>query len=154
MGATSGGGVDTGAGGEPGDDGEDNEDGCSIPETPGDLPVCSDQFTMTVTCLSGPCVQQVYIHTYDVTWTGFQFSGTGIVTESGTTFTESICGSVSDGELTFHAVYTTVAAGYTIDGTGTLAEDKTASGLSQGFDPRGATQQLGFEVSPLSVGCE
>jgi hypothetical protein len=115
---------------------------------------CTDHFTINVTCVGGPCAQQTYLHTYDVTWIGYEFTGTGISYEGATPYEETICGAVADGTLTFHAAYTTQVPGYAIDGTAELAVDQTASGVGTGHDPRGATQAFTLEVSTLNVGCD
>jgi hypothetical protein len=115
---------------------------------------CEDQFIISVMCVSGPCAKQVYEHTYDVTWVGFEFTGTGQTSEGGTIYEETICGAVTGGTLTYHVVYTTVVPGYTIDGSGAIAGDGTATGTAIGNDPRGATQDVSFITSPLNVACE
>jgi hypothetical protein len=50
-------------------------------------------------------------------------------------------------------VYTTYVPGYTVDGVAAVAEDGTALGTGNGFDPRGATQEFNVDVSTMNVGC-
>ena len=114
---------------------------------------CSDTFTITVTCLTGPCAQQTYVHTYDVTWNGYAFSGTGHSTEGSTRYDETICGAVAAGKMSYHAVYTTVVPGYTVNGSGTLTNGVITSGTGSGFDPRGATQTFSVVTSKMKVAC-
>jgi hypothetical protein len=103
--------------------------------------------------VAGPCAQQSYVHTYDVTWNGYAFSGTGHSTEGATTYQETICGAVRSGQFSYHAVYTTVVPGYVIDGSGALSSTSIATGAGTGFDPRGATQAFTILTSAMNAGC-
>jgi len=105
-------------------------------------------------CSSGPCDGQLFVHNYDVTWTGYEFSGTGQSTVMGDTYTEAICGAVSGDQVVFHSVYTTADAGTVIDGTATLATDKTAEGMADSVDTAGETQNLAITITTLKIACE
>jgi hypothetical protein len=116
---------------------------------------CMDSFTITVTCVSGPCAQQVYVHSYEVTWNEYAFTGTGHGTEGGLRYDERICGAVAGkNQLSFRAIYTTHVPGYTITGTATVGADGTATGTGHGNDPRGAMQEFTLVVSKMKVACK
>lgn len=115
---------------------------------------CSDTFSITTTCVSGPCARTSYVHTFVVTWAGFEFAGTGtVVGDNGSDVEAAIEGSVVDDTLTFQFVYTNYVVGYTVDGVADVATDGTASGTGSGFDPRGASQDFTIAVSAMNVGC-
>lgn len=141
--------------GEAGQGGEGGEGNplCGNGDVIADPATCEDTFTITVTCVTGPCAQPTYVHTYNVTWVGHDFTGVGTATSSGTEYEQEICGSVANDTLTFHVVYTSVVPGYTIDGTAAVDEDGTASGTGSGYDPRGANQTFTLEVSTMNLDC-
>ncbi len=149
--AGAGGSSDGGAGGEAG---SGRSPDCPVGDRVAHPNVCADKFTITMLCSGGECDGQVFVHNYDVTWRGFEFGGTGESTAMGNDYTESICGAIAGDKLAFHSIYTTIAAGYTIDGTATLASNNTAEGLASGVDAAGASQEFSIAVTALKVGCE
>jgi hypothetical protein len=148
----AGGEISAGEAGQGGEGGESNSL-CGTGDVIADPATCEDTFTITVTCVTGPCAQPTYVHTYNVTWVGHEFTGVGTAESAGTEYEQDICGAVADGTLTFHVVYTSIVPGYTIDGTAAVAEDGTASGTGSGHDPRGADQTFTLEVSTLNLDC-
>jgi len=153
AGAGVGGATSAGEAGQGGAGGESSSL-CATGDVIADPATCEDSFTITVTCVTGPCAQPTYVHSYNVTWVGHEFTGVGTAESGGTEYEQDICGAVADGTLTFHVVYTSVVPGYTIDGTATVDEDGTASGTGSGHDPRGADQTFTLEVSTLNLDCE
>jgi hypothetical protein len=84
--------------------------------------------TCTSVC-SGVYYHQMTIKTYDPT--SGAFTGTGV---SGA-IQWTITGTILDGQVKFHIVYTQGNPGYTFDGTGTAAADgSTMSGTGTDFD--------------------
>jgi hypothetical protein len=155
AGAGAGGATSAGEAGQGGDGGQGGESSslCGVGDVIADPATCQDTFTITVTCVTGPCAQPTYLHTYNVTWVGHEFTGVGTAESSGTEYEQEICGAVADDTLTFHVVYTSVVPGYTIDGTAAVAENGTATGSGSGHDPRGANQTFTLEVSTLNLDC-
>jgi hypothetical protein len=87
-------------------------------------------YTIAFTCTSS--CSGVYSHTMDITsydsGTG-AFSGVGHY-NADTSYTWNLTGVLTGSSLTFHIVYTGSNAGYTLDGTGTVATDGSLSGTA------------------------
>jgi hypothetical protein len=75
-----------------------------------------------------------YSHVYTIDtvnrFTG-DFSGTGHYVPD-PSYTEVITGKVTGSNIVFHVLYTGSNAGYTVDATGTIADDGTLSGTATG----------------------
>jgi hypothetical protein len=137
-----------------GDAGAPLDPACPTFDLVEDPQTCDDAFSITVTCVAGPCARTTYVHEVVVTWNGLGFTGTGtVIGDTLTPVASEICGGVVGGTMSFHLVYTTYVPGYTVDGSAEIGEDGAASGTGSGFDPRGATQAFTVEVSPMNVGC-
>jgi hypothetical protein len=113
---------------------------------------CNDTFSITMTVLSGPAAQGVYVHYYDVVWEDGILTGTGSVMEGATTYYETVEGTVKNGLFDYNTVYTGTIA-YTITGSATLNDDGTAEGSAHGVDPRGAEQDFSIIVSTFNPEC-
>ena len=84
-------------------------------------------YTIVFTTGGTPYTHSMTISSMD-TSTG-AFSGTGYYVAD-PTFTWNITGTVTDSSLTFTLVYTGNSAGYTLNGSGTIASDGTLSGTA------------------------
>lgn len=90
-----------------------------------------------------------YIHTMNVssfdTSTG-NFSGTGFYNPNNS-YTWNVTGDINGNDMTFHILYTGTNAGYTVDATGTIANDGTMSGTAVS----NSSQNFTWTISPKAT---